>query len=474
MKEILFWTSHKQYSSDLAEVIRLFFADAHVSLADKREDAWLRHDLRFESGCWRNTAECGGVVSENIFSVQSDDFLILKRQQKRYAKLCVYDCLQLFRPAELPWGALTGIRPTKLACELTAENGDYKEAFRSLFHVTEPKIELVDAVLRQQDGLRTAKDDEADIYVGIPFCLSRCSYCSFTCGEIKRLEKYVEPYLDALEREILAVKRLVSQKNIKVKNIYFGGGTPTSVSAERLDGLLSLFGEYSPREFCVEAGRPDTIDTEKLEIMACRGVNRISVNPQSFNQRILDEVGRNHTVEEIYLKHSMAKNFSFDVNMDLIAGLPRESEKEFRHSVDCAAELRPENITVHTLALKKGSVLKERGMDKSDREKSVAAMVDYARNRLCSEGYKPYYLYRQKYMSENLENVGYCLDGKQGLYNIDIMEETTSILACGSNAISKRVFSSQNRIERFANPKDIPTYIDKIERLVDGKENLFL
>lgn len=160
--------------------------------------------------------------------------------------------------------------------------------------------------------------------------------------------------------------------------------------------------------------------------------------------------------------------------MDLIAGLPGESEKEFRHSVDCAAELRPENITVHTLALKKGSVLKERGMDKSDREKSVAAMVDYARNRLCSEGYKPYYLYRQKYMSENLENVGYCLDGKQGLYNIDIMEETTSILACGSNAISKRVFSSQNRIERFANPKDIPTYIDKIERLVDGKENLFL
>ena len=219
---------------------------------------------------------------------------------------------------------------------------------------------LASDVLRQQDGLRAAKDDEADIYVGIPFCLSRCSYCSFTCGEIKRLEKYVEPYLDALEREILAVKRLVSQKNIKVKNIYFGGGTPTSVSAERLDGLLSLFGEYSPREFCVEAGRPDTIDTEKLEIMASRGVNRISVNPQSFNQRILDEVGRNHTVEEIYLKHSMAKNFSFDVNMDLIAGLPGESEKEFRHSVDCAAELRPENITVHTLALKKGSVLKER------------------------------------------------------------------------------------------------------------------
>ena len=160
--------------------------------------------------------------------------------------------------------------------------------------------------------------------------------------------------------------------------------------------------------------------------------------------------------------------------MDLIAGLPGESLNEFKRSVDCAAELKPENITVHTLALKKGSLLKERGLSLADREKSVADMVDYARERLCSAGYFPYYLYRQKYMTNNLENVGYCLKGKQGRYNIDIMEETTSILACGSNAISKRVFSAQNRIERFANPKDIPTYIDKLDKLTAGKENLFL
>lgn len=474
MKEFLFWTSHAQYASDLAEVIRLFFDDVRVTLADSCEEASLSHFLLFENGCWINKVECNSVSSRNVFSAARLNSIELKRLQKRYAKLCVYDCLQRVKPTELAWGALTGIRPTKLACELSARTGDYKNDFRELFHVSENKIALVDAILGQQEGLREANDDEADVYVGIPFCLSRCSYCSFTCGEISRLTKYVAPYLDALEREISAVKALSAEKKLKIKNIYFGGGTPTSISAESLDRLLSLFGEYSPREFCVEAGRPDTIDEEKLEVMARRGVNRISVNPQSFNQRILDGVGRNHSVEDIYLKHSMAKKFGFDINMDLIAGLPGESLNEFKRSVDCAADLKPENITVHTLALKKGSLLKERGLSLADREKCVADMVDYARERLCSAGYFPYYLYRQKYMTNNLENVGYCLKGKQGRYNIDIMEETTSILACGSNAISKRVFSAQNRIERFANPKDIPTYIDKLDKLTAGKENLFL
>lgn len=474
MKEFLFWTTHPQYSADLAEVIRLFFDDVHVAFVDVWENADLKHFLYSENGYWKNKTEYGKKIYENVFPEIKLTGIELKRLQKRFAKLSIYECLQQVKPTQLPWGALTGIRPTKLAYELAEEIGDYKKIFSDSFHVSQRKIDLVDLILKQQAGLKATDENEMDFYVGIPFCLSRCSYCSFTCGEISRLEKYVEPYLEALAEEIQAGKLFVDENNFKIKNIYFGGGTPTSISAEKLDYLLSLFRDCKPQEFCVEAGRPDTIDDEKLSIMSKYGVDRISINPQSFNQRILDIVGRNHSIKDIYAKHSMARKYKFDINMDLIAGLPDESLSEFKYSVDCVADLLPENITVHTLALKKGSILKESGIALDNQEKSVVKMVDYAREKLCSVGYSPYYLYRQKYMKNNLENVGYCLKGKQGRYNIDIMEETTNILACGSNAISKRVISTQNRIERFPNPKDIPTYISKVKKLIEGKKNLFV
>ena len=327
------------------------------------------------------------------------------------------------------------------------------------------------SILTCQEGLRNSSDSLVDIYVGIPFCLTRCSYCSFTSGEIGKLKQYVEPYVEKLAFEITQSIELAHDNGFRINNVYFGGGTPTSLSASQLNRLLSLF-DFPIREFTVEAGRPDTIDLEKLEVLSRNNVHRISINPQSFNDQTLRIVGRNHTSQDIIEKFNLARKFDFDINMDLIAGLPQESYEMFRHSVDQAISLNPDNITVHSLALKKGSILKENDALLQS-EQTVSDMIDYSHSRLLDSAFLPYYMYRQKYVSANLENVGFCREGKQCLYNIDIMEETTSIMACGCNAISKRVFHEQNRIERQANPKDVITYLNNFDVYLTAKKKLF-
>ncbi|MEG2015208.1 MAG: coproporphyrinogen dehydrogenase HemZ, partial [Clostridia bacterium] len=298
------------------------------------------------------------------------------------------------------------------------------------------------------------------------------SYCSFTSGEIDKLHKYVEPYVNKLCMEIDRTLQLIRDNNLQIINVYFGGGTPTSLSCEQLKKILQHL-DVKPREYCIEAGRPDTIDEEKLDLFQEYGVNRISINPQTFNQRILDKVGRKHTVKDIYNKFCLARQYNFIINMDLIAGLPSEMYQEFCYSVDETIKLHPDNITVHTLAIKRGSLLRNAEESNYSEENNVNEMVRYSHTRLYQEGYAPYYLYRQKYMKDNLENVGFCRNHTPSLYNIDIMEETRSIVACGTNAISKRVFSEENRIERCANPKDVITYIDRLEEFIERKERLF-
>jgi oxygen-independent coproporphyrinogen-3 oxidase len=285
------------------------------------------------------------------------------------------------------------------------------------------------------------------------------------------MKKYVEPYVESLCQDIKATLQFAREKNITLRNVYFGGGTPTSLSAVQLDRVLSEI-DFTPIEFTVEAGRPDTIDMDKLAVLKKHGVQRISINPQTFNQSVLDVVGRKHSVEDIYNKYEMAKSLGFIVNMDLIAGLPTETYPMFCHSVDCAIKLSPDNITVHTLALKHGSVLKCQNYTQPH-EQVVSQMVEYSHDMLHKAGYVPYYMYRQKYMTENLENVGFCKSGKPCLYNIGIMEETTNILACGTNAISKKISVHQNRIERAANAKDVITYIERNEDYLNKKFQLF-
>lgn len=470
---IKLFTSTDSFAPELIDVVKLFFTDCDITVTSDLSEADISVILTKQDLTVTNTCRYLDFEATNSFCLQlSWSSLEVKRYAKRYAKLSVYNCLKRCFNKSMPWGSLTGIRPTKLAYEVIQnENADFVSVFRDLFDVSNEKIDLVSDILVQQRGLRITDDNSVDVYVGIPFCTSRCSYCSFTSGEIGKLSAYVEPFVSALIDEISKTLLLIKANGYSVRNVYFGGGTPTSLSAEQLSAILSLF-NWCKGEFTVESGRPDTIDLQKLQVMRDCGVNRISINPQSFCQSTLDVIGRKHTVQEIFDKFALARNYPFTINMDLIAGLPNENLATFTDSINKAISLAPDNITVHSLALKKGSILKETASHAKN-EEEVTAMINYSREKLSSANYHPYYLYRQKYVSANLENVGYCLPNKQCLYNIDIMEETTSIVACGCNAISKRVFSSQNRIERQANPKDVKTYVEHMPEYFAQKTKLF-
>ena len=452
------------HPTEIQDVAKLYFAD--VELPDQAEMC-LVETQKGNVFCY--TASFDGRTATNSVDVGGVDDLQATRLRKRFAKLCLYELLRDVTGRDMPWGSLTGIRPTKLACQLASEGLNWQDTFTNVLGVSVEKTNLVAKILETQGNLREYAPNTADLYVGVPFCVSRCSYCSFTSGEIARMQKYVEPYVDALCSDITQTLQFAREKGITLRNVYFGGGTPTSLTAAQLDKVLSTI-DFTPCEYTVEAGRPDTIDGEKLQVMKNHGVHRVSINPQTFNQSVLDVIGRKHTVQDIYDKFVLARQFGFVINMDLIAGLPTETYEMFCHSVNCALELSPENLTVHTLALKHGSVLKEQNYEAAD---EVSKMVQYAHDVIQNAGYVPYYMYRQKYMSENLENVGFCKPNTPCLYNIGIMEEVTDILACGTNAISKKISASENRIERAANAKDVITYIERNQEYLDKKFKLF-
>jgi len=458
------------YPTEIQDVAKLFFGE--VELVENESDAEISlKESALGQTKFAYVATCGGTQYSNEIDVATLTDVRQLRLRKRYAKLCTYNLLSKCLGVNMPWGSLTGIRPTKLACQLQDEGyDDWQRSFMDLLKVSPEKTQLVANILSTQGDLRKKAPNTADVYVGIPFCITRCSYCSFTSGELARMKKYVEPYVDALCNDIRLTLQFAKEHKIELKNVYFGGGTPTSLTAPQLDKVLSEI-NFVPTEFTVEAGRPDTIDREKLEVLKKHSVQRISINPQTFNQSILDGIGRKHTVQDIYDKYALAKEYGFVVNMDLIAGLPDETYDMFCHSVQCAVQLSPENITVHTLALKHGSALKGRYSQQSGRD--VSKMVEYAHALLKNAGYVPYYMYRQKYMTENLENVGFCKPNTPCLYNIGIMEEVTDILACGTNAISKRIFDKENRIERAANAKDVITYIERNDDYLQKKFKLF-
>ncbi len=454
------------YPTEVEDVVKLFFSDVSLCEADEADLV----SLFFKDGdVVTNICRFNGCATRNTFNCDGMDELQYIRVAKRYAKTAVYNCLKSVTGRSMPWGSLTGIRPVKLAVQLTEEGKDYKREFADFFDVNSEKIALVEEILQQQRFIRNG-DDYAGLYIGIPFCVTRCSYCSFTGGEIARLGKYVQPYIDTLCKEITSTLQFARNNGIVIKNVYFGGGTPTSLDTVSLSRILDCV-TVDAEEYTVEAGRPDTIDREKLDVLLQHGVNRISVNPQSFNDCTLQKVGRKHSVQEMYDKYGLARQYPFVINADLIAGLPEETVDMFAHSVDSLIKLRPDNITVHTLALKKGAELKLQNY--RGQQQQVARMVEYSHDVLHKSGYKAYYMYRQKYMSDNLENVGFCLEGKQCVYNVDNMEELRSIIACGSNAISKRVYSGLNRIERSANAKDIITYINNIDQYTKRKFQLF-
>ena len=465
-------TNYDKIENDLYDVCHLFYPDC------KQDDLkpHIYHKMTINKNIVFNEYKVIEEETEYEFSEQRElkpsyDSLEEKRQIKRFAKLTLYKMFSKHFDKNLPWGSLTGIRPTKIGYDLLNQGVEQyflTEALMENFLVSKPKALLVQRVIQNQKCI-IRNDKLVDLYINIPICPSRCNYCSFISSELSKVVQIIPDYLNALIKEIDATRKLIFDKAYVVRTIYIGGGTPTVLTAEQLDLLLSNL-NYPVTEFTVECGRPDTITQEKLEVLKKHGVTRISINPQSFNDSTLKRIGRKHIVKDIINAYKIALPYDFNVNMDLIAGLSGESFKGFKKSVDTAIELGPDNITIHTLSIKNGSALMQNNEQTDDRV--IEKMIQYASDKLLQNGYKPYYLYRQKNQSAGQENVGYFRE-KVCMFNVDTMEETLSVLACGANAISKRIHSINNRIDRFANVKDIKEYITRIDEMIQKKTDLF-
>lgn len=452
-----------QFEKELGEIVSLFFPTF-----EQEEN----HEIVFEKQDEKNIILINGKTYE---------FPISSGKQKNYEKRALYKALSTHFNKSFDWGSITGVRPTKLAYELLEKGTPkylLKETLQNEFNLAPAKAQLLKEIVSNQNCI-IKNDSLVDLFLNIPICPSRCKYCSFISSEASQVEKIIPTYVECLLKELRETKKIINSKNLIVRSIYIGGGTPTVLSAQQLDLILSEL-SYPSVEFTVEAGRADTITREKLEVLKRNGVTRICVNPQTFCNKTLKLIGRNHTVKEVVEAYALALEFGFDVNLDLIAGLPGEKFSTFKKSLETAIEMAPANITVHSLALKRGSNLTNEAIKSKTTSsfdcappEEVKKMVDYSFSRLREEGYLPYYMYKQKNTPLGLENVGYCQKGSVCIFNVDSMEETCSVLACGANAISKRVFSIENRIERCANVKFIQEYIERLEEMIERKKLLF-
>jgi oxygen-independent coproporphyrinogen-3 oxidase len=381
-----------------------------------------------------------------------------------------------------PWGSLTGIRPAKIVNQMLDVGMDREGVFHRLedvFFISSKKAELAYEVALTQDKIRKSMNPKAlSIYVGIPFCPTRCLYCSFTSNPMARYERLADLYLDTLIHEMEVVSEKVKNGGFIVESVYVGGGTPTALSAPRLDRLVSSlkrtwfsFSDVPVKEFCVEAGRPDSIDADKLAVLKEHGVSRISINPQSMKDSTLKLIGRCHGSRDVEAAFKLARDAGFNnINTDIIAGLPNETPEIFRYTLEKISELNPENLTVHTMSIKRASEL-NRKADQYQLSGEVDAMIDMAYNHARSMNMKPYYMYRQKNMLGNLENIGYSIPGKESFYNIHIMEEDQTILAFGAGGISKFVTKQRNDflIQRVFNVKGVEEYIARSEEMIQRK-----
>ncbi len=448
-------TNSEYLRPEIMDVLRAF---------DMEEEEFT-HYFSYSGGKFFNSIQYGVRFFDFEDKFDPADDIEFKRYAKRFAKLAFYKVLSEIKGINLPWGALTGIRPTKLAYMEKASGRDFKELFEKLC-VSKENIALVEKILQVQNGVCSGGKS---LYISIPFCPTKCDYCSFITAPVDKTKQYIEKYVDCLVREIESIEPLVKG----VSSVYIGGGTPFVLENEYLRRIYEAVAAVvkDDAEYTVEAGRPDVFTPEKLELSKRYGVNRICVNPQSFNDDTLKAIGRKHTCEQTLHAYAEAAAYGFDINVDLIAGLADETYSDFQKSVEKAISLDPTNITVHTLSLKSGAKLKENL--KRLHVNGIEEMISVSRRLLTTAGYEPYYLYRQKYQAGGYENVGWCKHGKACLYNIDVMEEFADNIAVGANAISKRVFAKEERIERYATPKDIPTYLSKIDSIISKRIELF-
>ena len=469
MKAIKVKLSDMKYRYDVFLMINLFFSFIDIDFGNENWDL--------------------------AINIEKDSLLIQGKEEKEY----VYKINEEYKLSEeikkglflylrekthkvLPWGTLVGIRPSKKALDLL-EKGYDEEAVIANFkerHVTsKEKAQLCIDVAKYEKSVVNKDKNTISIYVGMPFCPTRCVYCSFTANPIGKSKSIVKEYIEALSKEIAAISEYVREKNLIIETVYFGGGTPTSVNNEDFEYVMNkIYNSFikgnNVKEFTVECGRVDSITREKLESMKKYKVDRISINPQTLNDRTLKLIGRNHDTEAVFKCFETARELGFDnINMDLIVGLPGENLEDIKRSCEGILKMNPDNLTIHGLSVKRGSRLYENMINnithKVPEQDELNAMYEATKNLSEEMGMKPYYMYRQKNMVGNMENIGYCRDEKICIYNIQMMEEKQTIIALGADGVSKVVFLDENRLERFANVKDVKEYNNRINEMIERK-----
>lgn len=468
----------ESFAYDIHSLIQAFYPGTEIQVRAKEsftEDTPVKMETEIgEKEIFFAVSENGIFQRKGHVSIENPERKEVKNQLKKliYRELCAYT------GKTLPWGTLTGIRPVKIPMAMIEEGYSNLEAARYMwetYDVSKEKAALAISIANREREVLKGLDYEKgySLYVGIPFCPSICLYCSFSSSPIKKWEDRVEDYLEALFKELEFLGKAYAGR--KLNTVYVGGGTPTTLTASQLDRLLSCieanfdFGDL--KELTVEAGRPDSVTLEKFQVLKEHQVSRISINPQTMNQKTLDLIGRKHTAEEIKEAFHMARKAGFDnINMDLIVGLPGEHIEDVRHTMEELRALDPDSITVHSLAIKRAARLKlfrdayeEIGLENSQE------IMDLTYQYCTEQGVFPYYLYRQKNMAGNFENVGYAKVDKAGIYNILIMEEKQPIIALGAGGSSKLVFDHGKRIERVENVKDVTSYIARIDEMIERK-----
>lgn len=470
----------------LQHISGLFFEESTIGF--EKEGANLIVDIQIEGNVMASaclTDVVTGNVYKQTFSKDLSSYGVEKERMKQVKHVVSYvylSVLQQLTGIKQSWGILTGVRPTKLLHKMLQSGMSKEEAHKELrdsYLIDEEKIKLlrriVDCQLSVIPDLYRLKE-EVSIYIGIPFCPTKCAYCTFPAYAINGRQGSVDSFLGGLHYEIREIGAFLKEKGIKVTTIYYGGGTPTSITAEEMDMLYEQMYESFPnvenvREVTVEAGRPDTITPEKLEVLNKWNIDRISINPQSYHQETLKAIGRHHTVEETIEKYHLARKMGMNnINMDLIIGLPGEGLEIFQHTLAETEKLMPESLTVHTLSFKRASEMTQnkRKYKVAGREE-ITAMMHEAEEWTKKHNYVPYYLYRQKNILGNLENVGYAMPTQESLYNIVIMEEVQSIIGLGCGASSKFVHPKTGAITYFANPKDPKSYNDGYVKYTEDK-----
>ena len=470
------YVKNHNFHFELENLTRLFFPNEKITV--------IRDFSEPQPPCIYTEVSDKITISVNIGSFNKSETAVKKLtddDNELVSAQLLYKLLCDFTGLTQPWGILTGVRPVKLLRRLAEESNEEQavKKFENDFFVSNEKIALSrETEHNERKILELSKPESFSLYVGIPFCPSRCSYCSFVMASIERAEKLIEPYTKLLCEEIKRTAEIANKLGLRLETVYFGGGTPTTLSAEQLDTVLRTvnksFDMSTCREFTVEAGRPDTIDVAKLFALKENKVDRISINPQTVNDEVLKTIGRKHTAQQFFDAFELARKCGFDnINTDLIAGLPTDTPESFKNSLDSIVRLNAECITVHTLCMKRASRLTTEGVTLDlQQARDAREMLAYTQNILGQNEYIPYYMYRQSRMVGNLENVGWSKRGFESLYNVYVMDETHTILACGSGGVTKLKRNNPDYLERIFNFKYPYEYIDRFDELIQRKSGI--